>query len=169
MSKALKEMVTDVLRDRYDGVEEACVVDITSLNVEETQAVRKKLSEKSIECQVVKNSLARRAFSDGPLNPLGSSLAGPCALLTGGDSIVEVAKTIASLAKEFPKIELKIGLLRGETETTALAEMAKMKSRLELLADISGLISSPGRALAGALSSPQGKIAGCLKAMADKE
>ncbi len=169
MSKVLKEMVTDVLRGRYDGVEEACVVDITALNVAQTQDVRRKLIEKSISCRVVKNSLARRAFAEGPLKPLGSRLAGPCALLTGGDSIVEVAKTVASLARLYPKIVLKDGLLKGELETISVEDMSRMKSRLELLGDIAGLVSGPGRALAGAMSSPQGKIAGCLKAMADKE
>ena len=169
MSKALKEMVTETLRSRYDGVEEACVVDITALTVEETQAVRGKLREKSITCQVIKNSLARRAFADGPLDTLGQSLEGPCALLTGGDSIVEVAKTVAGMLKEYPKIVLKNGLLLGDSETTPVADMAKMKSRLEILGDLAGLVSSPGRALAGALSSPQGKIAGCLKAIAEKE
>jgi large subunit ribosomal protein L10 len=168
MSKQLKQMITETLRDRYAGIDEACAVDITPLDVAATQEVRRALGEKNMAISVIKNSLARRAFADGPLAPLGATLSGPCALITGGDSVIEVAKEIASLAKTHPKIVLKEGLLSGEMETISVDDLAKMKSKVELLGDVAMLISSPGRAIAGCLNSAGGKIAGCLKAIVEK-
>jgi len=69
MSKQLKDMLTEALRSRYAGVNEACVVDLTGLNVEETQVVRRRLTSKNFRLMVVKNSLARRRFSNSSRSP----------------------------------------------------------------------------------------------------
>jgi large subunit ribosomal protein L10 len=117
----------------------------------------------------VKNSLAKRAFSDGPLAPLAPALSGPCALVTGGSSVIDVAKTLVELKKTYPKIELRQGVLGGEVELIDLERLAMMKSRAELAGEVAMLIISPGRKIAGCLAGPAGKIAGCLKAIADKQ
>lgn len=169
MSRQLKTMITAVYDQRFAGVEEACVVDVTGLTVDKTIEVRNALRDKNMRLTVVKNSLARRSFAGGPLEPVGNALAGPCALVTGGDSSIEIAKAMVSLAKSFPKLKLKEGIIPGDTEMMPVADLAKMQGRMELLGEIAGLVSSPGRAVAGCLSSPQSKIAGCLKAMIDKE
>ena len=165
----MKTLMTETLRSRYAEVDQACVIDITRLNVADTIRFRRLLRAKSMRVSVVKNSMARRAFAGGALEPLGRSLEGPCALVTGGDSAIEVAKECQRLSKELPLLGLKLALLAGDSEVMSLMDAASLKGHRELLADISGLISSPGRALAGCLSSPQGKIAGCLKAMVEKE
>ena len=45
-----------------------------------------------MQVEVVKNSLASRAFRGTALEALGDALEGPCALVIGGDSAIEVAK-----------------------------------------------------------------------------
>ena len=169
MSKPIKAMVTEALRSRFEDVAEACVVDLTGLDVDSTVRVRRALSAKSMRLMVVKNSLARRAFAGGPLEPIGDFLSGPCALVTGGDSAIEVAKEMVALAKEYPAIKLKNGLLVGDRELLPVSEMAALKGHDELIGEVAGLITSPGRAIAGCLSSPQGKIAGCLKTIVERE
>ena len=98
MSKPVKDLISSTLKSRYEGVQDVCVVDLTGLDVQRTQRLREDLRSKSMRLQVVKNSMARRAFADGPLAPLGERLKGPCALVTGGDSIVEVAKVLVHSA-----------------------------------------------------------------------
>jgi large subunit ribosomal protein L10 len=168
MSKPLKKLMSDSMRQRYSGVESACVVDLTGLDVQKTQQIRRDLASKRIRLEVVKNSLARLAFREGPLGPLAEKLIGPCALATGGDSIVEVAKALVHWAKEFSQIALKQAMVDGDPDLLTIERLSTMKSRLEIIGEIAGLIASPGRALAGCIQSPGGKIAGCLKAMADK-
>ncbi|MEE9294446.1 MAG: 50S ribosomal protein L10 [Phycisphaerae bacterium] len=168
MSKQLKSLVTDALRARYEGIDRACVVDVSGLNVEDTIKLRRELTSRNIRLRVVKNSLARRAFAGGPLETLGNDLSGPCALVTGGDSAIDMAREMVRLAVEFPQLGLKQGILEGESSLVSVPDLAKLMGRTELLSELAGLLSSPGRSLAGCLSSPQSRIAGCLKAMADK-
>ena len=169
MSKPLKRLMSDSLRQRYDGVNSACVVDLTGLDVQKTQQIRRGLAEKRMRLEVLKNSMARLAFKQGPLSPLADRMIGPCALVTGGDSIVEVAKALMHWSKEFSQVTLKNAIYEGDPDLLTIEQVSKMRSRRELIGEIATLIGSPGRALSGCIQSPGGKIAGCLKAMADKE
>jgi large subunit ribosomal protein L10 len=168
MSKIIKAMVSDELKSRFCGFSSACVVDMTGMNVPEQQQLRGRLREKSARVEVVKNSLARRALKDGPLEPLGSALSGPCALVTAKDSLIDIAKLLVEAAKEFETLKLKEAIFDGDSELLTIQELSKMKSQQELIGEIAMLLSSPARSLAGCLGSPQSKIAGCLKAMIDK-
>jgi len=141
---------------------------MTGLSVQEQEQLRGSVRVKHGRVQVVKNSLARRAWAGGPLEPLGVSLGGPCAIVIGTESIIDVAKTLVEAAKEFSALTLKQAMFEGDPDLVSVEQLAKMKGRRELLSDISMLVSSPGRSIAGCLSSPQSKIAGCLKAIVDK-
>ncbi len=169
MSKPLKQMMTDALRDRYAGVDSACVVDLTGLDVVSTTRFRRTLREKSMQVAVVKNSLAARAFQGTPLEPLGRSLKGPCALVTGGDSILEVARTLVAALKDFAVIRLKQAIIEGDPALMTVEEVSRLKGRLELIGEVAMLISSPGRRVAGCIAGPQARIAGCVKAIADRD
>lgn len=169
MSKPVKEMIAADLRRRYNDVDSACVVDITGLNVQQTEQIRRRLRERSARLEVVKNSLARRAFSDTALAPLGEALDGPCAVVTSQESIIDVAKVLVAAAKEFDRLTLKEAIIEGDRDLVSVTRASAMKGRRELVGELMGLITAPARALAGCLASPQARIAGCLKAMADNE
>jgi len=169
MSKPVKDLISRDYRNRYDGVDSACVVSVIGLDAISTNRLRGELGSGNIRLQVVKNRLARRAFVDTALEPLGKVLEGPCAFVIGGESIIDVARTLVNLKKTYPAIELKQGMLDGDSELIDVAKLAKMKSRVELLGEVAMLIASPARSVAGCLAGPGGRIAGCLKTMADKE
>ena len=168
MSKLVKSLVTDELKAKYAGFSSALVVDMTGLNVQAQEKIRKNLRGKSARMEIVKNSLARRAFAGGPLEPLGKAMEGPCAVVVARESLVDVAKMLIDAAKEFNKLKLKKAIFEGDPSLMTVEEFSKMKGKRELLGEVAMLISSPGRAIAGCLRSPGGKIAGCLKTIADK-
>ncbi len=168
MSKPVKAMVTEDLARRYAGVDAACVVDLTGLDVKAQERLRTALREKSARVEVVKNSMARRAFSDGPLSRLGAALTGPCALVTSSESLIPVAKLLLELAKELKPLALKEAVFAADPELLSIEELSRMKTLAEIVGEFAMLVSSPGRAIAGCVASPQSKIAGCLKAMIDK-
>jgi len=169
MSKTVKDMVTNEYRSRYDGMTSACVIDMTGMTVKQQQQLRASVRKKAARIQVVKNSLARRAFGDGPLSPLGASLDGPCALVTSDEtSVIDVAKALVEAAKELKALKLKAAIFDGDPELLSVEELSRMKGLTELLGEIAMLASSPGRALAGCVRSPAAKIAGCLKTLADR-
>ncbi len=168
MSKPVKDLITQELRKRYAGTASACVVELTGLDSIKTHKLRGALRSQGIEMHVVKNRLARRAFASGPLQALGDYLDGPCALVTGGDSIVDVAKALVKAAKDFPILKLKKAIVDGDQELVAVEEVATWRNKRETLGELVMLITSPGRRLAGCLVGPGGRIAGGLKAMAEK-
>jgi len=168
MSKVVKELITNDLKRRYAGTASACVVELTGLDVQAQEKLRRDLRAKSARIEVVKNSLAKHAFKGGPLSPLGEAMTGPCALVTSTDSILEVAKLLVEAVKEFKSLKLKEAIFDGDPMLITVERLSKMRGKKELLGEVAMLISSPGRALAGCLRSPQGKIAGCIKALADK-
>ncbi len=169
MSKPIKRMVTGYLKNRFEDQSSACVVDLTGLDVASTQAIRTGLRENNARMEVVKNRLARQAFNDTPLQPLGEVLSGPCALVTvEDDTIIDVAKKLVELSKKYKSLKLKTAIFDGDPDLLTVQDMSKMKSLGDLLGEIAGLIGGPGRLVAGAVSAPQAKIAGCLKAIADK-
>jgi len=168
MSKPVKAMVTAALKDRYSGINGACVVDLTGMSVQEQERLRAALREKNARLQVVKNALAKRAFEGTPLAPIGGALQGPCALVTSSDSLIETAKALVAAAKEHAQLKLKQAITEGDPELITVEQLSRMRGRSELLGELAMLVNSPGRAIAGCLRSPGAKIAGCLKARVDQ-
>ena len=160
--------MSDELGRRYDGIDSACVIDISGLDAVNTNRMRGALKKKNIRMQVIKNSIARRALAGRPLAPLADALSGPCALVFGEPGITDIAKELAKWAKEHDVITLKNGMMEGDPDLLAVEEMARMKGMSELLSDIAMLISSPGRTIAGQVQAPAARIAGCLEALIEK-
>jgi len=163
----MKQMMTQEYQSTYGGIEGACMVELTGMDARSTHAFRGMLRERSMKLRVLKNRIARRAFVDGPLAPLGGYLAGPCALVVG-ESVIETAKELVEAAKRFPALTLKDGLIEGQTELTPVTELARMKSLNELRADLVTLVLSPGGNVAGVLLGSGGKIAACLQTVIEK-
>ncbi len=168
MSKEIKALLTEQLKSRFAGTESACVVELTGLDVQAQEKLRRQLRAKSARVEVVKNSLARLAFQGGPLDPLGKALVGPCALVTSSGSLIDVARYLIEAAAEFKTLKLKEAILEGDSTLLTVQALAKMRGKRELLGELALLVGSPGRAIAGCLKSPQSKIAGCLKTLAEK-
>jgi large subunit ribosomal protein L10 len=168
MSKPIKALLTKQIQDRYMGLDSACLVELTGLDVKTQEKLRGELRGKSAKLEVVRNSMARIALKDGPLAPLGEAMVGPCALVTSRGSLIEVAKYLVAAAKEFSKLKLKQALIDGDPSLLSIEAVSKMRGKREILGELALLVSSPGRAIAGCMRSPQGKIAGCLKTISEK-
>jgi len=168
MSRPVKQMIAADLRKRYEGVDGACVVEISGMNVQTQEQLRRRLSKRSARVEVVKNSLARMAFRGTPLQPLGDALQGPCALVSSRESLIDTAKALIEAARDITALKLKQAIIEGDPNLVTVEELSRMKGRRELVGELAMLLVSPGRAIAGCLLSPQSKLAGCLKAMADQ-
>lgn len=168
MSKMVKSLIRDDYKRSYKGIDSACVVSVIGMNAVDTNRFRGMLRGKDIKLQVVKNTMARQAFAGTALEPLGNGLDGPCALVTGGSSVIDIAKLLVEQLKAFPGLKLRDGLVEGDPDLVPVEQIAKMKSLGELRAQLIGQALSPGRNVAGCLVGPAGRIAGCIKALAEK-
>ncbi|MEE3219477.1 MAG: 50S ribosomal protein L10, partial [Planctomycetota bacterium] len=166
MSKYVKNLVSDELASRLDGVDEALLVKVVGLDANRTVNLRRALRDKDIKLMVVKNSLALRATAGTPLAAAFEAVEGPVALVWGTEDIVSLAKEIIRLAEdsEYEGFEPRGGVMGGEAITPEkVKEVSKWPSRSEQLSLLVGQILGPGSQLAAQLCGPGGTLAGQIK------
>jgi large subunit ribosomal protein L10 len=170
MSKYVKNLIAEHLRQRLSGVSDALLVNVIGLNANNTHRIRTELAGKNIRVMVIKNSLAARAFTDTPLSPMFENLTGTAALCWGGEDIVSLAKEVVRIAgdeKNRP-FEPRSGVLDGQRLSAAqVVEVAKWPSRAEQLSILAGQILSPGATLAGQLEAVGGELASQIEQKAE--
>jgi large subunit ribosomal protein L10 len=132
--------------------------------------LRGKLREKGIKITMVKNAMMRQAIKDMNITPAAELFAaGPCTVVYGGDSIVDLAKEIKAANVGKTVIKFRGAYIDGAPiDAAAAAKLVNMRSRAELQGEIVMLANSPARRLAGMIAAPAGIIAGCIKTIAGK-
>jgi len=170
MSKKIKDMLVAELRERIGAHKDILVVDYSKLDGKTGNNLRLKLHKQKITMLGVKNSLARKALGELGLSGLDTFLSGPSTLVFGGPDIVALSKEIAKWAKDLEALEVKGGIVEGNSIGPAqFVALSKSPSREELLGKIVGLILAPGAQLAAALLGTGGTICGQVKSIAEKE
>ena len=168
MSKYVKGIIIEYLRQQFQGVENALIVDVQGLNGNQSCLLRRILREQGIRLMVVKNSLARLATRDTPLGPLFEGLDGPAAVVWGGEDIVAVAKAVVSLVKDkegrFESLTIRRGIVDGTVyDAAGVEEVSRWPSRQDLLAQIAGTLLAPYRQVASCIQSPGAQLASCVE------
>ena len=173
MSKYLKNLITDDLKKRLDGVTDLLVVNIAGLQSNTNMALRKQLRQKKIKLLMVKNSMARRATEGTVLAPAFEGSEGSCAIMWGAEDVVSLAKEVTRLAadKEFEKhFAPKGGVMDGARLTADdVKQVSKWPSRAEQLSLLVGQILSPGATLVAQLLGPGAKLASQVKKKGEGE
>lgn len=171
MTKTEKAEVIEGLVSQLGEYSHFYLADISGLNADQTAALRKTCYEKEVKLIVVKNTLLGKA-----LEQIGKADEELVAVLEGSTSIMfsntgnVPAKLIKSFRKErkLEKPMLKAALVDEcvYTGEASLDELANLKSREELLADVVALLQSPAKNVISALQGSAGqKIAGLVKAL----
>lgn len=166
MSKYLKQLITDELKSRFDGVDDALLVDVIGMEANSTVELRKELRDKGISLLVVKNSLARRATEGTPLAPAFEEAAGTVAVIWGGEDVVSLAKEVTRIAGEakYEPFAPKGGVMDGTAlSADDVRAVSKWPSRTEMLSTLVGQILGPGANLAAQLAGPGSKLASQIK------
>jgi ribosomal protein L10 len=172
MSKFVKNLVSDELTKRLDGVDDALLVKVVGLDANRTVTLRRTLREKDIKMLVVKNSLARRATAGTALEAAFETVEGPVALVWGMEDIVSLAKEIIRLAEdtEYEGFEARGGVMGGEALTAEkVKEVSKWPSRSEQLSLLVGQILGPGAKLAAQICGPGATLASQIKQKSEED
>jgi large subunit ribosomal protein L10 len=166
MSKYVKELITNELKQKLNGIEDALLVNVIGMPNDRAVQLRRDLRQKGIKLMVVKNSLARRATEGTRLGPAFEATTGTIAMIWGGEDIVSLAKEVSRIAgmKEFEPFVPKGGAMDGQPLSAAqVLQVAKWPSRAEQLSILSGQILSVGATLSAQLLGPGKKLASQIK------
>jgi large subunit ribosomal protein L10 len=170
MSKYVKELMMNQLRTDLDGSRSLLILDLKDLDANAEHQFRRGLRKKSIRLRVLKNSLARRVFSDLGMGGVSNLLDGPSAVAWGGDGIAELAKEITAQVKILKKPQIKGGVVDGVVVgPEQVDDITKLPSREVLIGQVLSLLLGPARQTLALLSSPSSTLVGQLEALAKRQ
>lgn len=170
MSRPVKNMIVEEYTERFGETDAALVIDIRGITANQNNSLRLDLAKQNVRITVVKNSLAKKAFSGTKLEKLAEVLDGPSALAHGGESVVNVARTLVDWAKKIEKLDLKGAILDGEVFAGAegVKRLSTFPTREEAQAKVVTLILSPARNVMGAVKGPGSKVLAVVKSVEEK-
>ena len=170
MKKEVKDTIIVELGEKLKEYPHFYLVDVTGLNAEATSALRRKCFKSEIKMVVVKNSLLHKAFeaSDVDFEPLYESLKGNTAVL-----FAQTANVPAKLLKEYkdqgiPSLKAAYAEESIYVGADKLSELAALKSKNEVIAEIVALLQSPAKNVVSALQSGANTIHGVLKTLGER-
>ena len=170
MKKELKDTIIVELGEKLKEYPHFYLVDISGLNAEKTSDLRRKCFKSDIKMIVVKNTLLHRAFmaADVDFEPFYGCLIGNTAVM-----FTHTANVPAKLLKEYAKEgipALKAAYAEESLFVGAdkLEELASLKSKNELIADVVALLQSPAKNVVSALQSGANTIHGVLKTLGER-
>lgn len=171
MKKEEKTQLIETLAEKLNNVNSFYLTDISNLNVETSNKLRRLCFKRNIELNMVKNTLLKKA-----MEKTGKDFDSLYNALKGSTSIMfaEVANDPAKLIQEFRRTSQK-PILKGAyvQESIYLGDdqlnaLVNIKSRNELIGDVIWMLQSPVRNVMSALQSGSIILSGIVKTMSDK-
>lgn len=170
MNKQNKEALVAEFAEKLKTVRAAFLADYRGLNVEQANALRRKLQAVGVEYRVIKNTLLRLAAKDTDVACLDDYLEGPTAIALVTEDPVAPAKALVEFAKQHNVFELKAGMLRGKVLAAGdIKALAELPSREELIAKMLGSMSAPATNFVGVLAAVPGSFVRVLAAIRDQK
>jgi large subunit ribosomal protein L10 len=166
MPKPQKVAAVKELREKLESSDAALLAEFTGLKVGEMMQVRRSLAENGTEFGVVKNTLGRIAATEANMAELIPLLRGSTAIaFVNGDAVL-AAKSLDDVAKKYPALVVKGGILGGKVLDAQQAKaLASVESREVLLSKLAGLLNSPIQKMASLLYAPLGNLGNALYAL----
>jgi large subunit ribosomal protein L10 len=171
MANPRNEASVNALRGLLADAKTFFLVDYQGLSAGEFNSLRAKVREAGGRVLVAKNTLINVVLKEQGVEGFADTLSGPTALVLVGEDPVAPAKALTEFAKAHAK-ELptaKGGLLQGgQVGPEALAKIAKLPSRQQLLSELLGVMQAPLQQLVGVLEGPQRNMVSVIKNYSDK-
>lgn len=143
MNRSEKAALIAQHKAKADAASFVVVTDFKGMSVEELTRLRVKLQESGGEYVVVKNTLARIAFTDGMHDVIKDEFKENCGIAFGSGDPVAVAKAISEFAKTSKLFTIRHASLEGKRLSAAQVEsLAKLPGKQELLASVLGTMNA---------------------------
>ncbi len=137
------------LRQELEKTKHLFIAGFEKLKVSQDFELRKVVRGAGGRYRVVKNNIAEKASAGTPAEAVLKDLKGMTSLVYTTSDPVALAKALTAYAKANPSFTFKAGVVEGAVvPVSAIAELAVMPSKEEILAKLLYLISAPAQRLA---------------------
>ena len=169
VSKEKKEATLENYAEWLKKSQAVILVEYTGAKMKDLDAMRAKIREAGGEFHVVKNTLARRAFSDNGMDLPQDFLVKSTAVSFAFTDPASTAKALNEVTKGKDFIKVKGGFLSGQkldaAQVKALADMPPLPVvRAQLL----GILQAPAGKLVRTIAEPSRGLAAVVKAFSEK-
>lgn len=160
MNRTEKQALIDELSKTFRTVNSVVLVDFRGIKVVDATELRRQISKAKCGYKVVKNTLALIAAKDTAFEALKDHFEGPTAIAYSEKDPVALAKVLTDFAKNGPALQFKAAVVEGKVlDGKAVAEIAKLPSRQELMGKLLFLLNAPVQRLASVLMAPLRNLA----------
>ncbi len=143
MNRSEKTALIEAIKAKAEKASITVVTDFKGMPVEELTNLRVALRNAGCDYLVVKNTLARIAFTETTHDSIKDEFKENCAIAFGYDDPVAVAKAISDFAKTSKIFKVRHASLEGKLLTAAQVDnLAKMPSKEQLLAQTLGTMNA---------------------------
>ena len=152
-NRSEKQEDLDKLKNQLATVSTVILSTFQGITVEEDSKLRRAVQQAGGHYQVVKTTLAERAASGTPIEPLVKNLAGTNSIAYTATDPVSLAKALTKIAKDVPAFKFRAGIVEGRVLSIAeIQQLSALPSREELLSKIMFLVNAPAQRIATALN-----------------
>lgn len=149
------------------------IVQTQGLSVSQVQGLRGVLREQNGRYLVAKNTLMRRALLDAGWIVPEDLLAGPVAIIFGGDNMPGVSKALIQHIEDEgfqEKMQVTGGVMTGDIlDARQVDAISKLPTLDELRAQLAGLVVSPAQGIVNVIHQATGGVVNVLQAYLDKQ
>ncbi|MFH0946414.1 MAG: 50S ribosomal protein L10 [Planctomycetota bacterium] len=169
MPNALNQKMLTEIEGFLKASEDCVVVDFTGMAVADAERMRTQLRGSDMQMRVLKTSLARIAARNLSFKGADELFTGSSAIVYGGESVAEVARSVKEYAKGKKAPKVRGGLLEkraiGPNEVELLASLPPRK---ELLGQVLATLIAPMTGLLGAATSLLSAVPSLTRALVEK-
>lgn len=139
-----KEAIAKEIQGKIANASLVVFSDYRGLSVEEITDLRNKLRVPGVEFRVLKNTMMRFAMKNAGYEDVAAQIEGPNAVLFSNQDVVGPAKTMFDFIRQHPNLEVKFGLLEGQTISAInIKALADLPPREVLVAQVLGTMQAP--------------------------
>lgn len=173
LTKKQKQQIVNELTDKIKRQKSLVFTDVTGINVNEIQDLRRKLREAEVEYKIAKKSLIDLALKKDPIRQKLSNgvkkLTGTIGLAISYDDPVMPIKILDNFSKEHKNLKFLGGIMEDKVLSIEdIKELAKIPSKDELLANLINTIKAPIKGFINVLEGNIRNLVGIFNAISNK-
>lgn len=165
-----KKVITQDINGIANQASALVIADYRGLTSIQMTALRAKAREAGVHIQIVRNTLARRAFEDTQFECVKETLTGAILLAFSKEEPGSAARLLQDFGKENEKLKvtaLSLGL--SLLDKSQLPAVASLPNKEEALTKLACTFAAPMTKLVRTLSEPHAKLVRVLAALKDKK